>query len=153
LPNLGTFVGSPASGPMVPPASLPPVTFARRAAAQPTDPFERLRQSAARAVDEFFASGGRGQVSASDRLVRAAAASLIAACVDPAHFVRYVCMQSRAKHRKLFPAQVFGPRAVAGWLPEFRSRCASWSSAATYECTPARLREHALRNRWDLLPA
>ena len=84
MPNLGTFVGSPASGPMAPPASLPPVAFARRAAAQPADPFERLRQSAARAVDEFFAAGGRGQVSASDRLVRAAAASLIAACVDPA---------------------------------------------------------------------
>lgn len=85
---------------------------------------------------------------------RRACLQIVQAGCDPGRYADYVVMTTRGRHKRVpQPQEVWGAKAVAAWLPEYKRHAAGQEGRATYEATPARRAQYAKVMGYDLLPA
>ena len=146
-----TIVGHPASGPVEPPDYLDiPVPAPRRPAQVFARKVDRVVYEAAQLYSGYDeATNGRRTASlekwrlTNERLLRTCALSLVDAGADGYQFAYFVVSQfARTRSRIPYPAQVFGHKAVMGWLPAYKRRYAR-ADEGTREATPERRAEYA----------
>jgi hypothetical protein len=153
-----TIIGSPASGPITPPDYLDIPVPPRRPSLLLTG-VDRVKYEAEQlcvGYDEAT-SGGRTQALlkwrlTNDRLLRSCALSVVEAGADGYQFAYFVVSEfARTRSRIPYPPQVFGYKAVLGWLPAYKRRYPR-ADAATREATPERRQEYAERMKHDRFP-
>lgn len=149
----GTVIGHPANGPVEPPQPLDPVAWSPGKRDNSAGEVERIAICASFMREQFRESAGRAIPPEREYNVRWAAWRVLEAGGDPVGYVRYVVEQHRARRgRRPLWQQVFGQKAVDGWLPEYTRRQAEGSDRASYEAPPERRAEYAERMKQDLLP-
>lgn len=153
----GTIVGEPSPEPVTPPEPLDPPAVVTRPRPKTLGPVEAVVRAAAEMHEAYLKIGCGRHAESMGRLaagigLRQAARAVLDAGVDPAEFVVFVCLShARRKHKLPLPQQVFGSKAVASWLPEYR-RSGHAADQHTREASPERAAAYAERARLDQLP-
>lgn len=113
-------------------------------------PNDRVINGAAEAVEGYL--DGTGQRNYAAALIyhtkatqlRLAVKTMLEAGVDPYAYALFVATKFRERKRKTpLPQQVFGARAVARWLPEYKRSPLAAADRATRELSADRLRAYA----------
>jgi hypothetical protein len=153
-----TIVGKPASGPVDPPDYLD-IPVPERRHAQLLAGVDRVKHEA----DQLFhgyneATGGRRSESLErwraqhETLLRTCALSMVEAGADGYQYAYYVVSEfARTRSRIPYPPQVFGHKAVLGWLPGYKRRYPR-ADAPTREATPERVAAYNERMKHDQFP-
>jgi hypothetical protein len=157
----GRILGHPAHDLVLPPDPLPPVHVRPRPQAlQAGELWAQVASSVEDMVEAYcLAAPGKARkarllaMGAGNRRVREACYAIMKAGCSPARFTSYVVMTTRGRHHRVpEPDQVWGARAIAGWLGEYKRHAAGQSGRATYEAGPARRAQYAERMRFDRFP-
>jgi len=149
----GSVMGTPASGPVIPPRPLDPVGFRPKSLEEIGDDVGRIRRHAGAMLAQMEELRVNSPPPEADRNVRWAAWRILDAGGDPASYVRYVAERFKAKNkRRPMWQQVIGEKAVNGWLPEYTRGQRESAERATYEATPERRAEYAERMKQEWMP-
>lgn len=157
----GTIRGTPASEMVLPRDPLPPVRVGQPRRPVSRQPWQQVADGVAAMVEQYgqdvpsrARQAAKLALGVGNQTIRRSCQQIIQEGCDPARYVDYVVCVTRGRHKRLpQPQEVWGRKAVANWLGEYKRHAAGVGGRATYEASPARLAQYARAMRYDLLPA